>query len=154
MLEALSDLFESGEVGLDPVVVVGLGELGWSLTDEQDQRAVGSDVVDPAVVGSSCPPTVAVLEPVVRSAFGSGVGLIGATTVGVRLVVVDLAAFGGDFAAGVVAESFQQCGCDAGVAGEQPFAFTQVDDGRAGVEYDASDVGGEQCLDTRRGGSG
>ena len=86
-----------------------------------------------------------------RPAFGSGVGLIGATTVGVWFVVVDLAAVGGDLAAGVVAEPFQQGGGDAGVAGEQAFAFTQVDHGRAGVEYDASDVGGEQCLDQQAG---
>src|SRR6188472_2564098 len=101
-LEALSYRCELGEAGAGSVVVVGLGELGWSFAGVEDDGAVGSDVVDPVVVGSSCSPTVAVFEPVVRPAFGSGVGLIGATTVGVWLVVVDLAAFGGDVAAGMV----------------------------------------------------
>jgi len=48
VLEALSDLFESGEAGLDPVVLVGLGELGWSFTDEQHERAVGHQLGDVA----------------------------------------------------------------------------------------------------------
>ena len=95
VLEVLSYRFEVSEPGPDSVVVVGSGELGWSFTDEQDQGAVGSDGVGAAVVGSSCSPTVAVFEPVVRSALGPGVGLVGASAVGVRLVVVDLAAVGG-----------------------------------------------------------
>jgi len=118
LLEALSDLFELGEVGLDPVVVVGLGELGWSLTDEQDQRAVGSDVVDPAVVGSSCPPTVAVLEPVVRPAHRRRVVLVGATPIDMRLVVVDLGPVSRDFAAGRLASRLLaaiDAHCDTGV---------------------------------------
>ena len=85
------------------VVVVGSGEMGWSFTGVQDDCAVGSDVVDAMVVGSSGSPTVAVFEAVVWSAFGAGVGLIGAAAVGMRLVVVDLAAFGGDVAAVVLA---------------------------------------------------
>src|SRR5829696_5957772 len=86
-LEVLSYRCELGEAGAGSVVVVGSGELGWSFAGEQDECAVGSDVVDPMVVGSSCSPTVAVFEPVVWSAFGSGVGLIGAAAVGVGFVV-------------------------------------------------------------------
>ena len=65
MLEALSDRFELGEACADAVVVVGLGELGWSFTDEQHECAVGDfsclrerQTVAPAgcsVVTPTCP---------------------------------------------------------------------------------------------------
>jgi hypothetical protein len=127
VLEALSDLFECGESGSGAVVLVGLGELGRLFTDEQDERAVGSDGVDAAVVGSSCAPSVAVFEPVVRPAHRCRVVLVGAASVGVGLVVVDLGTVGGYLAAGVGAGLFEQGGGDAGVAGEQSFALSEID---------------------------
>src|SRR3954451_6883768 len=92
--ESLSDGFDVGDDLSFFIRLIGAGERRWSLAGEQDQCAVGSDVIGAGVVRSSCSPSVAVFVPVVRSACGPGIGLVGAATCRVRFVVVDFAAIG------------------------------------------------------------
>ena len=61
--------------------------------------------------------------------------------------MVDLGAVGGHFAARMLAEPFEQGGGDPGVAGEQAFAFTEIDHGRFRVEHDPAHLGGQQRPD-------
>ena len=139
---------------MDAVVVVGVGEFrGSSFTDEQHDRAVGSDVVEAAVVGSSGSPSVAVFEAVVLAASRVGVcpgrcdhrrratrcGRFGSGRRGSRI-------------RGDGTLPLQQGGGEAGVAGEQAFALAEIDHGRTGIEHHATDLGCEQRLDQQWGG--
>src|SRR3954449_10042996 len=59
--------------------LIGPGEWGRSFAGEQDQRSVGSDVVEAAAIGVSCSPSVGVFVAVVGTAGRARVALVSAT---------------------------------------------------------------------------
>ena len=96
-----------------------VGEDGWAGADGEHAGAVGSDGVDPSVDVASGAPSFSVFVPVVSAAFDAGVVLIGGATFVVLDGVVDLAEFGGESAAEVVALDGEEFGGIAGGPGEQ-----------------------------------
>src|SRR3954453_19880524 len=71
--------------------LIGPGEWGRSFAGAQDQRSVGSDVVKATAISVPCSPSVGVFVAVVGTAGRAPVALVGATTLRVGFVVVDLA---------------------------------------------------------------